>query len=56
MVRSKVKYNMNAIREPSEPMGGDLEYSESEYWHLLTVPLKIEHWKPASVTDVEAYL
>ncbi len=30
---------MNAIREPSEPMGGDLEYSESEYWHLLTVPL-----------------
>ncbi len=43
---------MNAIREPSEPMGEDLEYSESEYWHLLTVPLLDlvplnEHWKPA---------
>ena len=35
-VRSKVIYNMNAIPEPSEPIG--------------------EHWKPASVTDVEAYL
>ncbi len=30
MVRNKVNYNMNAIREPSEPMGGDLEYSESQ--------------------------
>ena len=38
-VRFKVNYNMNAIRKPSEPMGGDLEYSESEYWHLVTVPL-----------------
>ncbi len=50
-------------------MGEDLECSETEYWHLLTVPLpdlvpipllspdmKIEHWKPASVTDVEACL
>ncbi len=24
-VRSKVNYNMNAIREPSEPMGEDVE-------------------------------
>ncbi len=30
---------MNAIREPPEPMGEDLECSETEYWHLLTVPL-----------------
>ena len=36
---------MNAIREPSEPMGGDLEYSEKEYWHLLNL---------LSVTNVEA--
>ncbi len=35
---------MNAIREASEPMGGNLEYSESE------------NLNPASVTDVEAYL
>ena len=27
---------MNAIPEPSEPMGEDLEYSETEYWNLLT--------------------
>ncbi len=45
---------MNAIREPLEPMGGDLQCSESEYWHLLRVPLSdlvlyplIEHGKPA---------
>ncbi len=44
MVRSKVDYNMNAIREPPEPMGEDLECSETE------------HWEPASVKDVEAYL
>ncbi len=30
MVRSKVNYNMNAIREPSEPIGEDLECSETD--------------------------
>ncbi len=28
MICHKVNYNVNAIGEPSEPMGGDLEYSE----------------------------
>ncbi len=26
----KVNYNINAIQKPSEPMGGNLRYSE--YW------------------------
>ena len=30
MIRSKVNYNMNGIREPSEPMGEDLECSVSQ--------------------------
>ncbi len=37
---------MNAIREPPEPMGEDLECSE----------MKIEHWKSSSVMGVEPYL
>ncbi len=34
----KVNYNMNAIREPPEPMGEDVECSETEYWHPLNLP------------------
>ncbi len=48
---------MNAIQQPTEPMGEDLECSETEYWHLLTMPLPdLVVINLLSVTDVEAYL